>query len=73
MKLCTKAYKLCQSLFKTMPKQNKPKTYCQRCLNICQSEGISQDLITLVAMVHGGIDVGTVVNSLQSSGFMALF
>ena len=42
-----KAYKLCQVSWKLCPKPNKPKIYCQRFLNICQSGGISPNLVTL--------------------------
>ena len=43
-----KVYKLCQSELKLCPKPNKPQIYFQTCSNICQSGGISPNLVTLI-------------------------
>ena len=49
MKICPKAYKMCQSEFKTLPKTKFTLNKLPKIFNlyICQSDEISRNLVTL--------------------------
>ena len=47
MIICPKAYKLCQSDLKTLPKTKKTLNILLKTFNICQSGGFSPNVVTL--------------------------